>query len=277
MSGGKALGALVVIGAVAVVVYRRQQAAEPAARPVAYKVTTTRKRGFDSGLGDGLTTILGGAIDSLSTAGKTNKGSIFDGLFGGKKTKITKPKGRPVEPVVDPIETPVEPVVRGARGGNVGPLLALIRKYEAGRKGYDAYYTGVSSPPPRRLTTMTVREVLAWQDRIDPYSPSEAAGAYQIMEDTLRPMVSSGVVASGAMYNKRTQDALAMHLLRRRGLTKYQSGAISAEQFANNIAKEWASFPVVTGSKKGRSYYAGDGLNKAHVSVSQSLSAVRAI
>lgn len=273
---GKALSAMVVLGAMAVVVYRRQQATEPTVRPVAYKVTTTRKKGFDSGLGDGLATILGGAIDSLSTAGKNNnKGGIFGGLFGRKGTPTATPAvGKVVEPIAKP---KVAPAVRGAGSGSVAPLLALIRRYEAGSKGYDAYYTGVSKPPPRRLTTMTVREVLAWQDRIDPYSPSEAAGAYQIMEDTLRPMVASGVVASGALYNKSTQDKLAMHLLRRRGLTKYQNGTLSAEAFANNIAKEWASFPVVTGSKKGRSYYAGDGLNKAHVSVSQSLNAVRAI
>lgn len=67
-------------------------------------------------------------------------------------------------------------------------LLDFIGSIEAPR-GYDDYYRGVSSPPPRPLTTMTVREVLAWQDRIDRYSKSEAAGRFQIIEDTLRGLV----------------------------------------------------------------------------------------
>ena len=70
---------------------------------------------------------------------------------------------------------------------------------------------------------------------------------------------------------------MALALLERRGLSKYKAGKISAEQFGNNLAKEWASFPVVTGSKRGRSYYAGDGLNKAHLGVSEVMDVVKAL
>jgi hypothetical protein len=51
---------------------------------------------------------------------------------------------------------------------------------------------------------------------------------------------------------------------------------MTAEAFANSLAKEWASLPVVTGKKKGQSYYSGDGLNKALVNVEPFLAAVRA-
>ena len=52
---------------------------------------------------------------------------------------------------------------------------------------------------------------------------------------------------------------------------------MSTEDFANNIAKEWASMPVVTGAAKGKSYYGGDGINKSLVSVDAFLDAVRSV
>jgi hypothetical protein len=68
-----------------------------------------------------------------------------------------------------------------------------------------------------------------------------------------------------------------VQLLNRRGLKRYLAGAISAEKFANALAREWASLPVVTGPNAGRSFYAGDGLNKSHVSVDAFMAAVRAV
>lgn len=65
--------------------------------------------------------------------------------------------------------------------------------------------------------------------------------------------------------------------MNRRGLGSYKSGKMSAEAFANNLAKEWAGLPVVSGPKKGRSYYAGDGLNGATVSVAEFMAAVRSV
>ena len=73
------------------------------------------------------------------------------------------------------------------------------------------------------------------------------------------------------------QARLATALLRRRGLVAYMAGQITAEKFANAIAREWASMPVVSGPQKGRSYYAGDGLNKSGVSVDAFMAAVKAV
>jgi len=161
---------------------------------------------------------------------------------------------------------------------NVKPLLNFIAKPESGGD-YNIVYGGIKKQdrPKRPLTTMTVDEVLAWQDRIDRFYPSEAAGRYQIMEDTLRKLAPEAGIPGSALFNEETQDALAMQLLLRRGLEKYLAGKMSAEAFANELAKEWASLPVVTGEKKGRSYYAGDGLNKSHVSVDAFMAAVRAV
>lgn len=160
----------------------------------------------------------------------------------------------------------------------VKDLLRFIGRIEA-PKGYDQVWGGIRSAdlPPKPLTTMTVREVLAWQDRIDPRYRSEAAGRYQILEDTLRGLYAEAGLTLDSLFDEAGQDALATQLLRRRGLKRYLAGEIPAEVFANNLAHEWASLPLVSGPKVGRSVYAGDGMNKSLVSVNDFLAAVRAV
>lgn len=164
---------------------------------------------------------------------------------------------------------------RGIQG-----LLNLIGSVEA-PKGYDQVWGGIRAKdqPPRPLTTMTVQEVLDWQDSIDSRYNSEAAGRYQFMEDTLRGLVNSGHARPNERFDRATQDRLAVTLMERRGLSDYQAGQISKEKFAQNLSKEWASLPAITRDRSGRpargqSYYAGDGLNRSHVSQDRILSAV---
>lgn len=157
-------------------------------------------------------------------------------------------------------------------------LLDYIAKYES-RGNYNIVWGGIKRHhlPPKPLVQMTIGEVLAWQDSIDRFYMSEASGRYQIMEDTLRGLYGPAGLSTSALYNEKNQDHLAIHLLKRRGLDQYLSGQITAEKFANSLAREWASLPLVTGPKKGRSYYAGDGLNKAHADADEFLSIVRSI
>lgn len=161
---------------------------------------------------------------------------------------------------------------------NVKPLLDFIAQPES-RGDYNVVYGGIKKAdrPKKPLVTMTIAQVLDWQDSIDARYQSEAAGRYQIMEDTLRPLPPAAGLLPSDLFNEANQDAMATVLLRRRGLDRYLSGALSAEDFANNLAREWASLPVVSGPNRGRSFYAGDGLNKSHVSVDAFLAAVRAV
>ena len=129
----------------------------------------------------------------------------------------------------------------------------------------------------KRLTQMTIREVLAWQDSIDRIYMSEAAGVGQIMEDTLRGLYPAAGLTLDDLFSEENQDRLVQALLERRGLSRYIRGEISDTQFANKLAREWASLPVVTGAQAGRSYYAGDSLNKAHVAVKPFLEAVKSV
>jgi muramidase (phage lysozyme) len=169
---------------------------------------------------------------------------------------------------------------------NIKPLLDFIAEHESEStarrlkiSAYDVVWGGIRKQhrPPKPLRTMTVAEVLAWQDGIDPIYQSEASGRYQIMEDTLRVAHVAAGVRLTDLYDEKTQDRLAVHLMRGRGLDLYLNGAITAEHFANQLAREWASLPVVSGKKKGRSFYDGDGLNKSLVDVEPFLAAVRAV
>jgi muramidase (phage lysozyme) len=166
------------------------------------------------------------------------------------------------------------------------PLLDFIAEHEsegAARRlqmsAYDVIWGGIkgANRPSKPLTQKTIREVLAWQDRIDPLYRSEAAGRYQIMEDTLRGLYAEAGMTLDSMFDQAGQDRLAMALLKRRGLDKFLHGYLSVNKFCNELAKEWASLPVVDGPKKGRSYYAGDGLNAAGVDVEPFVAVVQSM
>lgn len=168
-----------------------------------------------------------------------------------------------------------------SRLARVAPILALIRKNESlgavkrqrVASPYDVVWAGIQPDDrPKKLSAMTVARVLWWQDLIDPKYMSEAAGAYQIMEDTLRGLN----VDPKAVFDATTQDALALQLLDRRGWARCEAGRMTPESFGNELAKEWASLPVITGPKRGKSHYAGDGLNAAHETPQNVLTAIHA-
>lgn len=140
-------------------------------------------------------------------------------------------------------------------------------------KGYNIAYGNV----PVNLDKMTVNQVLKWQDEyVRGGSPSSAVGRYQFIRKTLRDLVKKEGLTGDELFDEALQDRLAVSLLNRRGYDKYLAGEISDEKFANNLAKEWASLPVVSGEKAGLSYYAGDSLNKALIGVDDIMTAVRA-
>ena len=173
---------------------------------------------------------------------------------------------------------------------NFAPLLDFIQGHEA-PKGYDQIWSGIKRAdyPAKPITKMTIREVLAWQDSIDPKYRSEAVGGFQVLEDTLRSNYLAAGLTLDSVFSPDNQKRFAVHLLRLRGLDRYLEGSMSLEAFCNSLAKEWASLPVVTDVikhlaggkvitiKKGHGYYDGDGINSAYVPVEPFLDVVRAI
>lgn len=171
----------------------------------------------------------------------------------------------------------------------VTPLLDFIGNKES--EGYDDIVGLVSRSryPTKPLTQMTIGEVLNWQEAIDDFQLSEAVGRYQILEDTLRgynndrgvgpgnPLYTRAGLSAGDLFSPENQDKMAMVLMNGRGLQRFIDGKITREQFANNLASEWASLPLVTGPNTGRSRYAGDGLNRSLTTVKEFLDVLDAV
>lgn len=150
----------------------------------------------------------------------------------------------------------------------ISALLTAIRKHEA-PKGYGQVYSG--SRAQADVSKMTLDGVLNFQTTmLAQGSKSTACGGYQFLRKTLKATMAEMGLKGSERWTPELQDKMAIHLMRKRGLDDYLDGNLSAEGFANNLAKEWASLPVVTAIqgnvrklKPGQSYYAGDGLNKA--------------
>ena len=209
--------------------------------------------------------------------------ALVDGLFGAldglrDSPAAPRPANAPTAPLV------ARGALRQAKGqGDLSALLSLIRKHESGGN-YSAVWGKIKAAdrPAKPLTSMSIAEVLAWQDSIDSRYNSEAAGAYQILEDTLRGLYGAAGLSPSARFSPANQDRLAVALLRRRGLDSYRAGQMTDVAFAQNLAKEWASLPAQTKDKRGKlatgqSYYAGDGLNAASSSKEAVLAAIRRI
>lgn len=163
----------------------------------------------------------------------------------------------------------------------VRALLDAIGKVEAGERGYNAMYLPAERKLGKRaLTVLRVVEVQSLQNRMVKVSASSAIGRYQFIRATLAGLVKEMGLSGKERFDEDLQDRLAERLLQRRGLTRFIAGNLSREAFANNLAMEWASLPVVTpinGKDVGESYYAGDGLNYALMKPGTILAALDAL
>ncbi|MFC0809128.1 hypothetical protein ACFHWW_27420 [Ensifer sp. P24N7] len=161
-------------------------------------------------------------------------------------------------------------------------LLNFIGDTEA-PEGYDTIFGNRQDRLPVRLTMMTYGDIVdaqanwnnkGWVKRHWGFlTASSAAGRYQFMRATLIGIAQEIPTLSGNMlFDADLQDKLGYHLLLRRGYDKFVAGDMSIAAFGKALAQEWASFPVLAACKgahrdlrRGQSYYAGDGLNKALV------------
>lgn len=160
---------------------------------------------------------------------------------------------------------------------NYTPLLDTIAKGES-KGNYNAHY-GNAGNTSVRFTNMTIAEVLQWQsDFIDQGHKSSAVGKYQIVRPTLRGLVAQlKIDPNKTRFDEKTQDRLAVALLERRGAHEYMNGKMTREEFAANLAKEWAALPKATGSNPTQGYYDGDGLNKVQISIDEMYAALAII
>lgn len=239
---------------------------------------------------DGQAVILPAASPSVGQKG-ADKAALAGGLLDLASAWLTGPtetlsgalSGQTGQNTPAPTQTVTSGTRKRTGAANLSPILTLIRRYESGGN-YNAIWTNVEPKdrPATPLVSMTIGQVLSWQDSIDNKYQSEASGAYQFMEDTLREYYTRAGLRASDRFNPANQDKLAEALLRRRGLSDYLEGRMTDVAFAQELSREWASLPAQTKDKSGRvatgqSYYAGDGLNTAHASQQAVLAAVRKI
>lgn len=153
-------------------------------------------------------------------------------------------------------------------------LLDLIGKLETGRTDASAYEVIVffkQDKLPKPLTEYTIDELLAAQKTWAKNWKGSAAGKYQIIRKTLFGLVEQLGIPGSTKFTPDVQDRLGFQLLTNRGWQAFVSRQVSTSAYALQLAKEWASIPVLTTTKgahrevrRGQSYYAGDGINKAH-------------
>lgn len=158
--------------------------------------------------------------------------------------------------------------------GEYGALLDFISTAES-NGNYNAYY-GNSGNTAIKFTDMTLAQVMQWQRTENAKGNNyTAVGKYQFIPKTLRGAIEAlGLNPETTKFTPEIQDRLAEHLLKVRGIDDFISGKISKEQFANNLALEWAGLPAVSGDNAGKSAYHKDGINKSNVSVSSFLEAL---
>lgn len=145
-------------------------------------------------------------------------------------------------------------------------VLELIGKGESGGDYNRVYGKAVRID----LQNMSLNDVVAWQKQYTTNgSPSSAAGKYQIIRKTLEGAMAEMGLKGDEKFDNKMQDRIAMHLLNKRGYSAFMGGRMSDAEFANSIAKEWASLK----GANGRGAYDGDGLNAGKISASQTLGA----
>lgn len=141
-------------------------------------------------------------------------------------------------------------------GPGVQGMLDYIGRLES-KGNYNALVYGNGTPKENpNLTNMTISEVMDYQKGMKSRGhASSAVGKYQFIRNTLAGVVKqAGIDPSSTKFTPEIQDKLATMLMEGRGLNAFLSGKITPEQFADNLAKEWASLPM----SNGLSYYAGD-------------------
>lgn len=148
-------------------------------------------------------------------------------------------------------------------------LLDLIGKTEA-PKGYDTIFGNHQRELKQPLTTMTLDQVITSGPHWTKAYGSSACGRYQFMTATLKQLRISENLTGREIFAGDLQDRLGYALLDGCGYERFLTGKLSLIGFGLALAKEWASFPVLAdcrGSRqrvrRGDTYYAGDGRNKA--------------
>lgn len=180
---------------------------------------------------------------------------------------------RQAQPAAMDLARAEETVRRHAAKGH--PILEVIAAKESGGN-YNIAWGG----KVHAFTSMTVDQVIAWQEeQIRQGTKSTAVGKYQFINKTLEGLrdefARRGENIGNKLFDEEMQERLGMALLERRGYRAFLRGDknMPEDRFMRNLSQEWAAAPKDMG---GKSFYDGDGLNKAHIKPEVMLVAMRA-
>lgn len=116
---------------------------------------------------------------------------------------------------------------------------------------------------------MTICEVRDWQLEARKHQASTAIGLFQIVGGTYRSLLDRLQLPCDTPFDSRTQDMLGLALLHGRGWEEFKSGRMSVQDFAYELAGEWAAFPSPYGRNKGFSRYRGIAGNRHQIELGE--------
>ena len=157
-------------------------------------------------------------------------------------------------------QTPRSTSSSGGGGSPVGeieggwaPVLNLILKYEAGSGGYDSMYPGTTLPG---ASGMPIADVAS--------KATGAVGAWQNLPEYLNQRaVAVGLDPKKDIYNEENQQLIAEYLIGPgQAQVSKQMAKENPKEAMLRLSRVWAAIPKDDG---GASFYAGDGVNVAHI------------
>lgn len=209
--------------------------------------------------------LISSSIDFLSSVFKTSINRV-NHMFTGRKINLPTPI---TTPKTDKFKNEVK-----TTNNSIDALKTEIREAESGGSGgYKAIYSGAKEGFPgadKDITKMTIQEIYDHQTdylnyqrdvlQLPPEKRSAAMGAYQLLY--VRTAADALGISRDTLFDKETQDKLVMWWIdspSRANWSAYQSGDISAEEYNNQLAGQFASIK----KSDGKGVYDGDGINEA--------------
>lgn len=237
-------------------------------------------------LPDILGSMLGAGLrrrDSNFVGGEYETAGLGSFLFGGGEVEDVSPKAEAGDQLALAKEEPKATPAKATEGMG---FLTFISK---GEGGYESSNRGTkkgvgivgsthnTTRGDKKLSEMTIDEIRAKQKikNLDDKDRLFAVGKYQLIPTTFEMAVKSLGLSGDTVFNTDTQEKMGQYLLfkKRPALGAYIKGESNDMNTALlEAAKEWASLPVPTGSKKGKSYH-GSG-NKAQHTLEETIKAL---
>ena len=154
--------------------------------------------------------------------------------------------------------------------GQWGPILDLIASKESGGS-YTKMYGGKENPS---LVNMTLQEVSAFQSAHAKKTGSAAMGRYQFM-NALGQGDAVGLKPTDK-FSPENQDKMAVGLIVNKRKVTLDMIKSNPDEAMIRLGMEWAAIGMpksMRGHRRmvaaGETYYAGDGMNKAHITPAQ--------